>query len=187
MFHFVVVLSLVFIIVVTSSYALNNNNNISQITSHLKHLRAHPPTPLNISLRNLYLLHNIYDFTKELAKEPLVDPVAASTLFFSPPGYDHSMGNILSHYMEARLCAQSVGLHFISIDVEERDQNNSIGDDKEQVTSIYSYFDNVILNDMASFPSSIDNLDSVCQCTFRCHGERICIIMLFAKLFIYYE
>lgn len=156
---------------------------LSDTASTLEKFRRNPPFPLNYTHMHprsaYYLLGNIYALLSEIVKEPSVDPLAASTLFFAPPVGDNAMGSILSHYIEARLCAQKAELHFVTINSSFKGLGNTVDSgEASHLESIYSYFDHVIYNPHAVFPSSANNAQRECSCTFRCHGRLHIIYLL---------
>jgi hypothetical protein len=135
----------------------------------LEKFKTNPPIPANYSNPGPhYLLSNVFDFlSSQLSAQPNADQLAASTLFFVPPIFDSTMGNILTHYVEARLCALTTGLHFVTV------FNSLINstDGSESGDDLYSYFDSVVFNPLAEFPSSANIVKTACSCINRCHGE----------------
>ena len=130
----------------------------------------------------LYLLGNMQDLLEAMAKEAPVDPLAASTLFFVAPDSDDTLGNILTHYIEARLCALKVHLHVVTVDssaIGQRSDSSGGSGSRNGMngSSIYSYLDSVVYNPVAEFPKNVNSIKAECPCTSRCHESKFALFV----------
>ena len=92
-----------------------------------------------------------------------------STSLINTPCLGHdSLGNGISNYIEARLCAHINGLHFLAPNLVD-----IIG--KQVYSQLFkSYFDYVVINQSPISISKIKELDltSTCPCSDSCHERK---------------